>query len=215
MQTITLNYAKLLRLFQHLLILLLCCAILSCTKAQPTLAKLSPDATIVAFGDSLTYGSGVKPENSYPHVLASLTSLKVVNAGVPGETSAQGLKRLPEILDQYQPQLIILCHGGNDLLRKLDKAQLANNLASMIQLSRDRGIDVIMLGVPEPKLLFMESAPLYQELAEKQNLPINTSVIPSIVSDNSLKSDNVHPNARGYKMMADAVYQLMQQSGSL
>jgi len=204
-----------LQLCHIILIAVICQLNASCTKSTPQLTKLPADATIVTFGDSLTFGSGVKNDFSYPAVLKSLTVLEIINAGIPGETSAQGLMRLPTVLDQYQPHLLILCHGGNDLLRKLDKSQLANNLTAMIEMARARGIDVMLLGVPEPKLMFLKSAQLYQEVADKARIPIESEIIATVVGNSNLKSDTIHPNAQGYKMIAEAVYKLMQQSGSL
>lgn len=170
---------------------------------------------MLAFGDSLTFGSGVKEADSYPSVLEELTGLNVINEGNPGELSASGLTRLPKILTQHRPSLLILCHGGNDLLRKQSKDSLKQNLKAMIELSRSMGIPVVLLGVPEPKLLFMQSAPLYQQLAEEMQVPIDTEVLPKVENNAALKSDSIHPNAKGYRMMAEAIANLLKQSGAL
>ena len=82
----------------------------------------------------------------------SVGTIKVVNAGVPGETSAQGLARLPGVLDEVKPKLLLLCHGGNDFLRRMDESQARANIRSMIALARDRGIAVVLLATPKPSL---------------------------------------------------------------
>ncbi|HTS86232.1 MAG TPA: GDSL-type esterase/lipase family protein, partial [Usitatibacter sp.] len=80
----------------------------ACGGTKAKLDKLDRGATVLAFGDSLTFGTGANPDESYPAVLAQLTGLKVVNAGVPGELSAEGLARLPDAIDEAKPRLLIL-----------------------------------------------------------------------------------------------------------
>jgi len=118
-----------------------------CSKA-PQLPLLAVDATILAFGDSITYGTGAGDSESYPAILATLTGRKVVNAGVPGEVSATGVQRLPELLERERPALLVLCHGGNDLLCRADHQLIADNLRTMIRMTRDRGIAVLLVAVP-------------------------------------------------------------------
>src|SRR5258708_7486386 len=99
--------------------------LVGCGGSTPKIAKLDRGAVVLAFGDSLTFGTGAAREQSYPAILARDTGLQVVNAGVPGEVSADGLARLPEAIDESQPKLLILCHGGNDFLLKMDEAAAA------------------------------------------------------------------------------------------
>ena len=182
--------------------------------SQPQLSPLAPDATILAFGDSLTHGSGVSREQSYPTVLARLTGLKVVNAGLPGEVSEAGLKRLPEVLEEVRPDLLILCHGGNDMLRKLGMTAAAKHLRSMIRLAQQQGIPVILVAVPRPGV-FLSEPDFYQEVADEMNIPIEHDVLADVLSDRSLKSDMIHPNREGYRMMAEAVFDVMKESGAV
>ncbi len=85
----------------------------------------------------------------------------------------------------------------------------------MIEAARQRGIEVVLIGVPEPKLFNRHSAPYYAELAEEFHLPLEAKVLARIEGDNSLKSDGVHPNAEGYRQLAHAVYALLQQAGAV
>ncbi|MDO5673911.1 MAG: arylesterase [bacterium] len=175
---------------------------------------LSTDAVILAFGDSLTFGTGAGEQQSYPEVLAGLTGRKVVNAGVPGEVSKDGLERLPGVLEEVRPDLLILCHGGNDMLRRQDQQQLRDNLVNMLKMARDQGIAVLMVAVPEPGLALKPPA-LYQELAKEFAIPLEKEVIVSILKKSELKSDQVHPNAAGYQRMAEAFADLLRKSGAL
>jgi len=198
-------------------VLLLCLFALcsACSKPVPHLTRLAPDAVILAFGDSLTFGTGANASESYPAVLADLTRRRIINAGIPGELSAEGAQRLDDLLDREQPQLLILCHGGNDLLRKRDPQQTRAQLRRMIESARQRGIAVVLIGVPEPKLFNRHSAPYYAALAEEFRLPLEAETLARIVGDNALKSDGIHPNAQGYRQLAQAVYVLLQQAGAV
>ncbi|HEX4762830.1 MAG TPA: GDSL-type esterase/lipase family protein [Usitatibacter sp.] len=176
--------------------------------------KLDANATLLAFGDSLTFGSGAGPTESYPAVLERSIGRKVVNAGVPGETSAQGLERLPATLDEVKPQLLVLCHGGNDFLRRLDDAQAASNVRAMIELARVRGIPVVLIATPKPGL--PPSVPaFYGEIATQLKVPYDDAVLRSVLLDNGLKSDMVHPNAAGYAKIAAAVEKMLKGSGAI
>ena len=180
----------------------------------PRLDKLERDAVVLAFGDSLTFGTGADPRESYPAALERAIGRKVVNAGVPGEVSAEGLARLPETLDEVRPRLLILCHGGNDFLRRLDEARAAENLRAIIRLARDRDIGVVLLATPKPGL--PPSVPrFYAEIAAQFAVPFEDEVIRSVLLDNALKSDMIHPNARGYAAIAAALQKVLLKSGAI
>ena len=186
----------------------------ACAPPSPPLKALPADAVILAFGDSLTKGGGAELENSYPSVLAQQTGRTVVNAGVPGELSADGLARLPGVLDDVQPRLLILCHGGNDMLRKRDLSLAADNIRAMVELALTRGVEVLLIGVPKPGLL-LGTAPLYEDIARSMNIPFEAEVLNEVLSDRSMKSDPVHPNAKGYARIAEAIYQELKKAGAL
>jgi lysophospholipase L1-like esterase len=181
---------------------------------QAKLAALPADAVVLAFGDSLTFGTGASEAESYPAQLAGLAGRRVVREGVPGEVSASGLKRLPGALDEHQPRLLLLCHGGNDFLRRLPKAEAAANVRAMIRLAQSRGIDVLLIGTPEFGFL-LTPPDFYAEIAKEFRIPYEGEVLSKILRDSNLKSDQIHPNAAGYRMMAERVYALLKKAGAV
>src|SRR5690606_9431259 len=103
--------------------ILLCLSLLAagCSRPPlpPPLPYLSEDAVILAFGDSLTHGSGARRDQAYPAILQSLIGRTVEVEATPGDKSADGMAKLQEALDEHEPDLLILCLGGNDFLRKV------------------------------------------------------------------------------------------------
>lgn len=186
----------------------------ACSGGQPKLQRLTPDAVVLAFGDSLTVGLNANPGESYPARLQELIGRKVVSSGVVGETTAGGLARLPAALEEAKPQLVILCEGGNDFLKKLDEAQAADNLRSMIRLAKSRGVQVVLIAVPKPGLL-PSAAEFYSVVAKEFGVPHEETALRKILTDNALKSDLVHPNAAGYSRLAEAIAALLRKTGAV
>lgn len=189
--------------------------IAGCSGSSPSLAKLDDSDVILAFGDSLTYGTGVNSEFSYPSILAGRIGRTVINEGIPGELSKDGLLRLTESLEQHHPQLVIICHGGNDFLRKQSVNELENNLKQMIQLVREQGAEVLLIAVPEPNLLMLSDSEVYARVAESMNVAYVDHILSEILSDNALKSDTVHPNAQGYQQLALAVESALNEANAI
>ncbi len=192
-----------------------CLAVLlaACDRA-PTLPKLSSHDVIVAFGDSLTHGTGASTDDAYPAVLAALTGRTVINAGVPGDTTSSGLARLPAVLDEYKPRLVLLCLGGNDMLRKQPEAATENNLRLLIKTIRSSGAEVVLIGVPEPRL-FGGTPDFYARLAEEMQLPLEADIFNEVLKDNRLKADPIHANAAGYRLVAERLAELLREAGAL
>ena len=178
------------------------------------LPRLASSDVVVAFGDSLTFGTGAGEQESYPSVLSGLIGRAVVRAGVPGEVTAQGLERLPQVLEEHRPRLVIVCLGGNDMLRKVAKGEIKANLRRILQMIRDRGAAVVLVGVPQPALL--TSAPeFYAELAEEFKIPYEGKVVKEVLFTADMKSDPIHPNAKGYRRIAEAVAALLKRAGAI
>lgn len=182
--------------------------------SPPPLNNLSSDAIILAFGDSLTYGTGADIAESYPALLQASLSQQVINAGIPGEISGEGRARLPALLEQIKPQLVILCHGGNDLIRKFNQQQIKKNLANMIETIQQSGAEVLLVAVPEPNILLSPPG-FYQELADEYQLNLEQEVVAEILSNRDLKSDPIHPNAIGYRLMAESILTKLATAGAV
>jgi acyl-CoA thioesterase-1 len=181
---------------------------------ESLLAPLPGNAVILAFGDSLTAGNGVSAGQSYPEQLSGLLNRTVINAGISGEESGQGRERLAALLDQHRPQILLLCHGGNDLLRKRPLSQLEDNLRTMIAMARERGIEVILLGVPAPGI-FLSAHELYGEVATSTSTLFIEDVIADVLQYPGLKSDAVHPNGQGYAQIATEIRDALEGWGAI
>ena len=180
----------------------------------PGLAALGPNDVILAFGDSLTYGTGANEAESYPAVLAELTGRKVIRSGVPGEVTAGGLARISEVLEAQRPALVIVCLGGNDMLGKLDEASIKANLREIIKTIKAGGVPVVLVGVPRPALV-TDAAPFYAELAAEFDAPYEGRIVTDVLYQRELKSDPIHPNAKGYRKMAEAIAVLLKKAGAI
>lgn len=196
-----------------------CCVLLmislwACTDAAVTLEPVPLDGVILAFGNSLTFGTGAQSYQAYPAVLEELTGRKVVNSGIPGETSTEGADRLPGVLAEYRPHLVILCEGGNDMLRSMPDRAIAANLSDMLATIKAFGAQAVLIGVPRPKLL--SSTPdFYREVAESEKVPYLEETLENILTQRKLKSDLIHPNAAGYRILAQEVADLLEQAGAI
>ncbi|MCD6706768.1 MAG: arylesterase [Thiobacillus sp.] len=192
------------------------CALLLIVACErpPTLPKLNANDVIVAFGDSLTHGTGANADAAYPAVLAGLTGRAVVNAGLPGDTTTTGLARLPEVLAEHRPRLVLLCLGGNDMLRKHPAASTESNLRLLVQTIHASGANVVLIGVPAPKL-FGGAPDFYARIAEDMRLPLEADVFNDVLKDNRLKSDPIHANAAGYRIVAERLAEFLREAGAL
>jgi lysophospholipase L1-like esterase len=164
---------------------------------------------VLAFGDSITYGYNVNKEDNYPSQLSKLLNTPVINAGVNGEVTSEGLRRLPSVLEKYKPQILIICHGGNDILRRKSLIKAKENIKQMVELARKKNIHVVLVGVPREELLTLTTAQIYKELSDELGVPLESDALTEILSDNYLKIDQVHPNKEGYKILANRLANLI------
>ena len=172
--------------------------------------KIAAGATVLALGDSLTFGTGATPETSYPTVLARLTGWNVVNAGIPGDTSAQALARLPALLQEHSPQLVLVGIGGNDFLRRMSEKDTRANIRRICEQALAAGAQVMLIAVPAPSAAAviagsLSDHPLYQEIADSLRLPLHANGWSTVLANAALRSDQIHANAQGYEAFANGL----------
>ncbi|MBK9136814.1 MAG: arylesterase [Betaproteobacteria bacterium] len=194
-------------------------ALPACNARKPIRGQpVAAGATVLALGDSLTHGTGATAEASYPAVLARLTGWRVVNAGVPGDTSAQALARAPAQLEEHRPALVLLCIGGNDFLRRADENDTRANLLRLVHVIRDSGAQLMLIAMPRPTLAArftgsLTDHPMYGEVAEAERVPLHRQGFSEVLADERLKSDTIHANAAGYEQFARGLLATLRATG--
>lgn len=159
--------------------------------------------TIVAFGDSLTYGSGAEDGQPFPQILAERLGVPIENRGVPGDTTREGLARLERDVLAADPKIVLLCLGGNDLLQRIPQEETFANLEQMIRRIQKRGALVIVLGLGG--MLMPGYGADFRALARRTGCPLVPNVLGGILGRSELMADRIHPNAAGYARMADKI----------
>lgn len=202
--------------FRPIWIMLALLLLVAC--GEPKHAAIPAGATVLVLGDSVSYGTGAGKGEDYPSLLAARTGWNVVNAGVPGDTTEGGLQRLPELLEEHRPQLLLIELGGNDFLRHVPLADTAANLKSLVLQAREKNIPVVLLAMPRPNLFgaalrSLSDDPLYEDIAEQMQTPLVRDIASEVLSRNELKSDPIHPNADGYRQLADKLAEALRELG--
>jgi acyl-CoA hydrolase len=194
-------------------------SLIACGDAEK-LPAVPAGTKVLVLGDSLSYGTGAGKHQDYPTLLAQNTGWDIVNAGVPGDTSAQGLARLPNLLGEHQPKVLMLALGGNDFLRKVPIAQTKENLKTIIQTAKLKNISTILIAIPDYqpiKAAFggLSDHAIYKELSEETQTPLIEGVFSDVLSDNKLKADHIHPNAQGYRVVEARLRESLAKLGLL
>ena len=164
----------------------------------------SAGQTIVCFGDSLTEGVGAGQGEDYPSVLSRLIAAPVVNAGHRGDTTAAALERLASDVLDKNPRLVIVLLGGNDFLRQVPIGDTQKNLQAIVQRIQERGAMVVITGM-KLGLFTDEYGAMMENIAEKFGALLVPQVAKGILTDSKLKSDPIHPNGAGYRLIAERV----------
>ncbi|MBK9159953.1 MAG: arylesterase [Nitrosomonadales bacterium] len=179
---------------------------------------LPAGSTVLALGDSLTAGAGVSAEEAWPALLASRTGWDIINGGINGNTSSDALKRLPGLLDQHDPALVLVTLGGNDMLRHLPEEETVANLEQIIGLVRQHGAKPVLLATPKPSLagaVFQNLSPpdFYRQVADAQHVPLIEDAVAEVLSDPKMKGDPLHPNAEGHVLLSGKLFDALQSIG--
>ncbi len=199
------------------LLVLLAGVLPGCAKA-PTHVAVPPGSAVLALGDSVTFGTGAGEGEDYPARLAEITGWSVYNHGVPGDTSAGARARLDAALAEVQPALVIVEIGGNDFLRRQPASAVKANIRAILQRIKAAGIPVVLVATPAFSPLgaavgLLPDAPLYEELAEEEQVPLVPDVFARVLSDPQLKADPIHPNADGYRQLAEGIATVLADTG--
>lgn len=179
-------------------------ALLACSRAAKH-AALPRGASVVALGDSLTYGTGASPAASWPALLAQRSGWQVENAGVPGATAAQACERLPDLLSAHRPALVLVLVGGNDFLRRLPETGVRDALAACVADARAAAVPVVLFPVPRLGVSGLANAPLYAETARSLGVPLVDAGLADLLGKPAMRADAVHLNAAGYRAMAERI----------
>lgn len=188
-----------------------------CRKA-PKRTAIAAGQTVLAFGDSVTFGTGASKGEDWPSLLAHQTGWKIVNAGISGDTAQIGKGRIQALLDVHRPALVVIEIGGNDFLRRQPSTQVKQDIRQMIKLVQSAGAQVALVAVPELSMLGIvagrpSDSPIYAELADEENVVLVPHVFSETLARPEFCADRIHPNALGYQYMATGIYARLQEVG--
>jgi acyl-CoA hydrolase len=182
-------------------------------------SPLPSTSNVVILGDSLTFGTGAAEGEDYASILASTTGWNIINAGVPGNTTQDGLARLTDLLDAHETgdqkiDLLIVELGGNDFLKHVPEPQTVNNLKSILNQAKAKNIQTALIAIPQYSPVAaafgaLSDHPLYEKLAEETDTPLIEDLFSDVLAKNNLKADYIHPNAAGYRVVADKLQQAL------
>ena len=202
---------------RHLLFLIIVIVLVAaCGKAKEE--AFLPGSQVLALGDSLTAGNGVTPDEAWPSLLAKRTGWHVINGGVSGDTSADALLRLPALLDEHKPVLVLVTVGGNDMLHRLPQEETIANLGQILVRIKTHGAKAVLLATPKPSAAgaafrSLSAADFYQEVADAHHVPLIKDSIADVLSYPQMKGDPLHPNAAGHQLLSEKLFDALKSTG--
>ncbi|PKO51627.1 MAG: arylesterase [Betaproteobacteria bacterium HGW-Betaproteobacteria-2] len=205
-------------MLKHLLLIAL--LTLAACSSEPQFPPLPKGANVLILGDSLSHGTGAAEGEDYPSLLAANTDWNIINAGVPGDTSAGGLQRLTDLLDRHEVDLLIVELGGNDFIRRVPQQETINNLRTILSEARANGIQPLLLAIPAfspfgAAVGSLSDHELYRQLAKETDTPLVEDIFSDVLAKNALKSDPIHPNAEGYRLVEEGLRKALSKKGFL
>src|SRR5690606_11833081 len=185
-----------------------------------SLDPLPPGSTVLAFGDSVTHGTGAGRGEDYPSLLAQRSGWQVVNAGIPGDTALAATARIEALSQQHNPALVIVELGGNDFLRRRAAADVKEDLRRILHAVKQANAVPVLVAVPEFSVLAarfgaLSDAPIYEALAEEEGVFLIPDIFAQVLSRESLRADPIHPNAEGYRQMTEGMLAALRAAGVL
>lgn len=179
---------------------------------------LPAGSQILALGDSLTASNGMVSGEAWPDLLANQTGWVVINGGVSGDTSGGALHRLPALLEEHNPVLVLVALGGNDMLRHVPQAETIANLEQILDMIKERGAKPVLLATPKPSVagaVFqnLSAADFYRRVADEHGVPLIEDAIAEVLSDPRMKIDPLHPNAAGHAQLSQKIFDALKSIG--
>ena len=193
-------------------------ALTGCGKKQTpalTLTPLPEDAVILIYASGIGDKADFFRSTEMDEVLFKAMKRKIVSMGQPGEFAEDALKRLPEVLREYDPELMVLGYGAMDVWKNTDRAKLKASLCAMIDLAHKQDTQVIMLSLPDLNKVLLRPDPIFEEVAREKNVPIDTEIVSSVLKKPSERVFRYMVNDKGLKAIAEAVRALCVRCGGL
>lgn len=177
-------------------------------------------SVVLAFGDSVTFGTGAGPGDDWPTQLAAATGWRIVNAGIPGDTAEAAKRRIGSLLEEHRPGLVIIEIGGNDFLRRRPHSAVKEDVRAIVRQVKASGAQAVLVAVPELSLLGAvtrrpSDAAIYAELAKEEQVLLIPDVFSEVLARPELLADQIHPNAAGYRRMAGELAGALGRGGLL
>lgn len=179
-------------------------------RTSDTITNYPPkNQTVVAFGDSLVEGVGATPGNDFVSVVGRTLGVTIINKGKSGDTTADGLGRIDEVTAE-DPGIVIMLLGGNDVLRRVPKAETFANLGAIIERLQSAGAIVVLLGV-RGGILGDGYASDFKALAKKYHTAYISNILEGLITNSQYMYDGIHPNDQGYVIVAGRVEKVLQK----